>query len=185
MEWIQEVWQSFNDGVAAAGNFSVFVLLSALIFFLFLAAIAGCVVPVLPGPALAFLAVVIWKLTLGSALISWIAVAICLFLAIIATLLDYWLPVKYTPTRAGALGAFIGVFAGLIVGIVFPLFAIPAIFLGPLLFAFMFEYNSNKDFQKAWKSGKGAFVGTVLGIFAKILMILMMIGVVLVDVILV
>lgn len=160
---------------------AAFVLVAALALLMFLTAIAGSVVPILPGPLLAFLAVLLLKLTIASDALSWACVLVCLLITAASFALDYVLPVKYTPTRAGSWGAFAGVFAGLVVGMLFPPLAVPAIFLAPLLLAFAFEYRSNASFKKAWQSGKGAFFGTLMSVFARVAAIFLMVLALLAD----
>ena len=166
MEKLQSFWLGIGEVSAHAASLTFTALLFLLLLFMLLVAVAGSVIPVLPGPIFAFFAVLVLKFVTDG--ISWIGVLICLALTIASAVLDYILPVKFTPTRAGAWGAFLGVFAGLIAGALFPPIAIFAVFLGPLLCAFVFEYNSNASFKSAWQSGMGAFVGTLAGVFARL-----------------
>jgi Uncharacterized protein conserved in bacteria len=173
MEETQSFWQSLGEISAYAGGVTLAALFFLLLLFMLLVAVAGSVIPVLPGPVFAFFAALILKFSTDK--ISWISVLLCLAITIASAVLDYVLPMKFTPTRAGAWGAFLGVFAGLIAGALFPPIAIFAVFLGPLLCAFAFEYNSNLSFKSAWKSGMGAFVGTMAGVFARLFAIFLMI----------
>lgn len=183
MEFIESIWRSIYESMPATFGFLYFMLIAFVLVLFFLISVAGCIIPVLPGPIIAFLAVLILRLTIASNLLSWTSVIICLALALITQVFDYWLPVKYTPTRAGAIGAFVGAFAGFFVSIIFPPLVLFAIFLGPMLCAFAFEYSSNANFKRAWQSGKGAFLGTIISVFAKIFVIFAMIVLVLTDII--
>lgn len=180
---MSETWNNLYEASAAAGSMTLFMLLSALVLLMFLVAMAGSVIPILPGPIFAFFGVLILKLTIAAVALSWTGVLICLALAVLSMLLDYVLPVKYSPTRAGAWGAFVGVFFGLAVGMLFPPLAIFGVFLGPLVCAYLFEYYSNRDFRKAWKTGKGAFWGTLLSVIARIAVIMLMVAVVVIDIV--
>ncbi len=176
MDWIESIWRGIYDSSGAVYSFSVYMLVFLSLVALFLVSIVGCVIPVIPGPSLAFLGVVAWKFTIAPG-ISYACLAICLALAAFAQVLDWWLPIKYTPTKRGAWGAFVGVMAGAVLAMVFPPFAVFAIFLSPLAFAFAFEYHGNADFVRAWESGKGAFVGTFMTVVAKAFIIFMMIAI--------
>lgn len=182
MDWLHQLWQSLYEGSSAIGGYAWFIGITLALVVIFLVSIAGCLLPVVPGPALAFCGVVLWKFTIGANVISWWSVVICLFLTLLAQLVDYILPMKYAPTKSGTWGALVGVLAGLVLAVLFPPFALFAIFLSPLVFAFGFEYASNKDIQKAWKTGKGAFLGTILTVVAKAFIIFIMIAVVLTDI---
>ncbi|MBO6102658.1 MAG: DUF456 domain-containing protein [Opitutales bacterium] len=175
MQSLQNIWQSIYENSGCVYDYGVFVALSIVVAAMFLAAFAGCVIPVVPGPALAFCGVLLWKFALANDKISWICVLICLALTVIAQLLDWWLPVKYTPTKRGAWGAFLGVLAGVFLAAAFPPAAIFAIFFSPFVFAFALEYSdAESDFRKALKTGTGAFVGTILGAAAKAAIVLIM-----------
>lgn len=168
---------SLNEFLNAAGFVGTglgiaFAMLAVLL--LMLLAVAGCVLPIIPGPILAFCAIVLWKFSLSDNRISYIVLGICLLLTVFAQFLDWWLPIKYTPSKSGAWGAFVGVFVGAIISIVFPPIALFAIFLSPLAFAFAFDFLAGGTFDKALKTGAGAFLGTIIAVFAKLAVIFAM-----------
>ena len=82
--------------------------------------------------------------------------------------------IKYTPTKSGAWGAFVGVLVGALAAILFPPIALFAIFFAPLIFAFAFDLLSGGEFEKALHTGFGAFLGTLIAVFAKLFIIFLM-----------
>ncbi len=87
---------------------------------LLLAGFVGCVLPVLPGPPLSFLALLMLQITrwgdFSSSFLWFSALA-----AIVVTILDYVVPVwgttRFGGTRAGIWGASIGLVVGLFFGL--------------------------------------------------------------------
>lgn len=178
---MEEFLNELASGAGAVGGGLAVALILILVLFLFLFAAAGCIVPVIPGPILAFLGIAICKFALAGDKISYAALGVCLFLTIFAQILDWWLPIKYTPTKSGAWGAFVGVLIGAIISILFPPMALAAIFLSPLVFAFAFDFLSGGEFEKALRTGVGAFIGTAIAVFAKLFIIFLMFVIACVD----
>lgn len=132
--------------------------------------IIGSVAPVLPGPALAFLALPLLQLLGkpafdGRTLLLWGSVAAAV------TVLDYIIPVigtkKFGGTRYGTRGSIAGLLLGLFLG---P----PGIILGPFIGAVAGEMIGGKDIHFALKSGLGAFLGFVAGTLMKLIFALLM-----------
>jgi uncharacterized protein YqgC (DUF456 family) len=127
----------------------------------------GCFVPVLPGPPIAFAAVLLIKLSGMRDSISWTWICIFAVLTLLVTLLDYLVPSlgakKFGGTAAGAWGAAIGVIAGL--------FFMPlGIILCPFLGAFIAELIAGTPYKKSFKSAFGTFAGFMLGTGLKLIL---------------
>ena len=128
--------------------------------------IIGSVIPILPGPALAFFGLLCSSWTDYSSLSSrtlWIWGIITL----IVSILDFFLPGYFSKlmggTRAGITGATIGVFAGLFFGPV-------GVILGPLIGAFLGELiNNRENLDKAVTVGFGSLVSFLAGSGLKII----------------
>ena len=180
MECLRDILLSICENKDAVWSFGEFAAISSVLLIIFAVSFLGCILPMLPGVFLAFCGILIWKLTIGFYSISWLSVFICAALALFAQVLDFWLPIKYTPTRQGARGALFGVVFGIVLSFAFPPLALLAIFFSPPLFAFVFE-RAWGDSKMAWRSGKGAFWGTLLGVFAKSAIIFVMILIALLD----
>ena len=112
------------------------ITLSLLAFALSILGIIGCIVPALPGVVLSYAGLLCAYFTSysqmsASALWLWLGVTVAVSVA------DYFLPAwmtrRFGGSRAGAIGATVGVFAG------FFLFPPVGIFLGPFLGAVLGE----------------------------------------------
>lgn len=125
----------------------------------------GCIVPVLPGVLLTYAGYVClyfvdgvemsmaWLITFG-------------VLTLILTILDYLLPAYLTKrsggTKAGEIGATIGVIVGLFFGPI-------GIIGGPFIGAFVGELlHNNKDTDRALRSGISSFLSFIVGTLSKL-----------------
>ena len=160
------MWQTIHSsalwggvGIAAAWLVTASLLISGMI---------GCVLPVLPGHLILFLAAVAHRLMLGaegSGLHWWSFVILGLLMAISQTLemLSGAAGAKwFGGSRWGALGALLGTLVGL--------FFMPyGLLLGPLVGAFIGEIGvARKRTRPAMISGVGSVVGTLAGMGIKI-----------------
>lgn len=132
--------------------------------------ILGCLLPLLPGPPLAFAALLIQQLRTDAPFTSkflWIWAGI----TIVVTALDYIIPVygtrKYGGSKYGIWGCAIGLIAGIWMG---PL----GIIIGPFVGAFIGEMISKNDSENALKAAWGSFVGFLFGTLLKLIACLIM-----------
>ena len=126
-------------------------------------AIVGCILPVLPGPPLAYVGLLLVHVTdkvdfSPAQLVCW------LLLVIVLQVLDYLTPMlgsKYTGgTEYGNRGS--------IAGTVLGLFFMPwGIIVGPFIGAVLGELLGGRDLPKAMKAGLGTFFGVVFGVLLK------------------
>jgi hypothetical protein len=132
---------------------------------LLLAGIAGCIVPFLPGPPLAYASLILLQLTSekpfdAKFLIIWALITTIVLLA------DYYIPVwgtkKFGGTKGGVWGATIGLIAGMFL---FPPFGI---IIGPFIGAFIGEIINYQNMDKAFRSAIGSFIGFVAGTIMKL-----------------
>lgn len=127
--------------------------------------VIGCFVPVLPGPPLAYISLLL--LQLGSDKpFSMNFMLVTAGIVVIVTLLDYIVPAlgtkKWGGSRYGILGAFIGIVMGLFI---FPPFGF---LIFPLFGAMAGEILNGSDTNKAFKSAFGTLIGLVLGTIMKL-----------------
>lgn len=137
---------------------------------LMLAGIAGCILPLVPGPPLCFLALLIQQLNAEPPfttkfLLIWGAVTIAV------TILDYVIPLfgtkKFGGSKFGIWGCTIGLFVGLWMG--------PwGIIIGPFVGAFIGEIIANNDSSTALRSAFGSFLGFLLGTLLKLVVCFIM-----------
>ena len=123
----------------------------------------GCILPFLPGPAVAYLGLVLLHFTdkvqyTTTQLIVW------LLIVLVVQVLDYFTPMlgsKYSGgSRWGNWGCIIGTLIGL-------LFLPWGVIFGPFLGAVIGELLGNKEFSQALRSGVGSLIGFLLGTFLK------------------
>jgi uncharacterized protein YqgC (DUF456 family) len=139
----------------------ILVVLGSIIMIL---GIIGCLVPVLPGPPLSFIGLLLLHFTRFGQFTAWTLI-IFAAMAVLVTILDYLVPVwgtrKFGGSKYGTRGAAIGLVVGFFLG---PL----GIILGPLLGAFVGEMIFKDNFNYALKAGFGSLIGFLTGIGLKL-----------------
>jgi len=135
-------------------------------FLLLVVGIVGCVVPVLPGPILCFLALILLSLIRGWQTFSVAALVVLGALTILVTVLDNVLPVltarRWGAGKAGIWGSVVGMLLGMF--LLPPFGAIIGTFAGAVLGELLF---GRKD-ADALRAGWGVFAGTMLSLAAKL-----------------
>ncbi|HYG20665.1 MAG TPA: DUF456 domain-containing protein [Ohtaekwangia sp.] len=131
---------------------------------LMLLGLAGCVLPLLPGPPLCFIALLIQQLKTDppfTASFLWIWAGV----ALVVTVLDYVVPLygakKFGGTKYGLWGCAIGLVVGLFAG---PL----GIIAGPFIGAFIGELMANSNSEQALRAALGSFAGFLFGTLIKL-----------------
>lgn len=140
------------------------IALVVLGFICMVAGILGSFLPIIPGPSLSWIGLLLLFFTKAVPANYWI-IGITLAITIIITILDYVIPAKGTKKFGGSTYGVWGTNLGLIIGLFFP----PLGFLiGPFVGAFIGEllYNS-KDHQRAFKAATGSFIGFLASTFVK------------------
>jgi len=124
----------------------------------------GCILPVMPGPPLSYIALLLIQFTRFSDF-SVEFLLITAAVTIIVTVVDFVLPVwgtrKWGGSRAGTVGAILGLLVGLF-------FAPVGIILGPFAGAVVCELIAGRETNAALRSGFGSFVGFILGAVLKL-----------------
>lgn len=139
-------------------------LLYALSAICMLAGLAGCILPMLPGPPLAWLGMLLLHFT--DRVDFSVTELVVSALVVIATLvLDYFTPMigakKFGGGKYGNRGCVIGTIVGM--------FFLPlGLILGPFLGAVIGELIAGKPFRTALKAGFGSFVGFLFGTLIKL-----------------
>ena len=124
----------------------------------------GCILPVMPGPPMSYIALLLLQAT-RFADFSGKFLLITAAITIVVTIIDFILPVwgtrKWGGSRAGTVGAILG----LIVGLFFPPVGI---IVGPFAGAVVCELIAGSNKDAALKSGFGSFVGFITGAVMKV-----------------
>ncbi len=125
---------------------------------LILVGLIGCVAPVLPGPVLGYIGIIVLHFT-EKVDFSTVELVILGIATLLTILLDYFLPAWLTKQFGGSKFGVIGSILGLIVGLFFPPVGI---IIGPFIGAVAGELYKTKDTRLALKSGIGSFIGFIL-----------------------
>lgn len=139
------------------------ILLITLGILCLVGGLLGCILPMLPGPPLAYGGLLLLHFTeqvqFGTAqLLVWLAIVAAV------QVLDYFVPLlgaRYSgSTRWGTRGCLAGTLIGL--------FFLPwGIILGPFIGAFVGELLGGRETRQALKSGLGSLLGFLLGTVLK------------------
>lgn len=138
----------------------VFIIVGILCLF---TGLMGCLLPMLPGPPLAYLGIVLLHFTervefTTPQLIWW------LVLVVLTQILDYIVPLMGSKYSGSSRWGTRGCLAGTLIG----LFFLPwGIILGPFLGAFIGELLGGSNHAQALKSGIGALMGFLAGTVLK------------------
>jgi uncharacterized protein YqgC (DUF456 family) len=142
------------------------ILLTTLGAICILVGIIGSFIPVIPGPPLSWLGLLLLYNTEEVPLDLWFIVVTGV-IALLATLLDYYLPVvgtkKYGGSKRGVWGAIIGLF----VAVFFPILGPFGILIWPFLGAFLGELSQQKSQKNALRAAWGSFLGFLAGTLIK------------------
>ncbi len=154
----------------------VLIVLGAV---LMLVGLIGCIVPIIPGPPVSWVGILVLHFTKSvqfstEFLIAWLVVAI------LVTIIDNVVPVIGTKKMGGTKWGVRGSAIGLIIGL---FFAPLGIFIGPFLGALAGELlyfqtkkgkektikmTSNEKNKQAFKSALGSFAGLLFGVVFKL-----------------
>jgi len=133
---------------------------------LVLAGIAGCIFPVLPGPPISYVSLILISLAYGWRAFSPGFLVLMGIITAVVTLLDFILPVylprRYGASRYGVWGSVVGMIAGLVF---FPPFGM---LIGTFLGAVAGELAFNKDKKVTLRAALGVFMGTLTATLLKL-----------------
>ena len=139
-------------------------LLLALAIVLMIIGIIGCLVPVLPGPPLSFIGLLILHFTeFAEFRINLLIIlgVIAVFVAVFDYVVPIWGTKKFGGTKYGIRGATVGLLIGLF-------FGPPGIIIGPFIGAVVGELIYKDDFRYAMRAGLGSLIGFMAGIGLKL-----------------
>ncbi len=140
----------------------IFLIVLGLI--LTLSGIIGCFLPIVPGPPLSFLGLLMIHFT--SSIDCPYSIMLMGSLTVTVTILDYIVPVwgtkKFGGSKNGIRGATAGIIAGMFLG---PL----GILFGPFVGAVIGEMIGGRHGNEAFRAGIGSFAGFLLGTGLKLM----------------
>ena len=127
--------------------------------------ICGCVIPLIPGPPIAFVALLVAKALGDHILPSRVTLLLAATITIVVTVLDYVVPAigarRFNCSRLGTIGCVVGTIVGL--------FFLPfGVIVGPFFGALIGESVSGKNLGQASLGAIGALVGFLFGVIIKL-----------------
>ena len=138
-----------------------------------LAGTVGLVLPVLPGPVILFVGLVLGAWAEGFTHVGWRPLSLLAAMMVGALVIDQLAGAfgvrRVGASRAAAVGALIGAVLGILGGL-------PGILLGPFIGAFLGELYAKNKLGSAGRAGLGAWMGFFLGTVAKVAIGVTMIG---------
>jgi hypothetical protein len=152
------------------------ILLLVLGLFLMLIGILGSFLPVLPGPPVSWVGLLLLYLTKAIP-DDWTLLVITLAIAIIVVALDYIIPAVGTKKFGGSRPGMIGTIIGLLVALFFPILGIFGIIIWPFVGALVGEIINKADSKTALKAAFGSFIGFLTGTFLKFMVAMIYLGI--------
>ena len=133
---------------------------------LLITGIFGCILPVIPGPPLNYVGLLLLHFTSKYQFSTKFLIVWAIITAVVYAL-DYVIPAWGTKRFGGSKAGVLGSITGLVLGLFF--FPPLGIIAGPFLGAIAGELLSGKDSGTALKSGFGSFLGFLLGTLLKLI----------------
>jgi len=147
-----------------------------LIGFLFMImGILGSFLPVLPGPPISWIGLLLLYLT-KAVPDNWWILGITLVIALVVLALDYIIPVMGTKKFGGTKAGMIGTTVGLLVALFFPILGLFGIIIWPFVGALVGELLNKADKKTATKAAFGSFLGFLTGTFLKFMVTIVYLG---------
>ena len=142
------------------------ILLIVLGALFIISGVLGCVLPIIPGPPLSYIGLLLLHFTeryqfSSKFLIIWAIITVVVYA------LDYLIPAWGTKKFGGSKRGVWGSIIGLVIGMFF--FPPFGIIVGPFVGAVVGELTVGKDSGTALKSGFGSFMGFLAGTLLKLI----------------
>ena len=145
----------------------IYYLEVLLVFLVIILGIIGCFVPVIPGPPIAYIGLLIFHFFTSCEIETYL-LWILGIIVVVVTVSDYWLQIYGVKKFGGTQKAVNGSIIGLILGIFLPIGPIGLI-IGPFLGAFIgSQMEKDAGLGKSLKIALGALTGFILGTLLKL-----------------
>lgn len=150
------------------------LLILLLAFICLFTGIIGSILPVLPGPGLSWIGLLLLYLCPAIPM-NWTTLIITFALMLLITILDYVIPSYGAKKYGGSKWGVIGTTVGLIIGLIAP---IPlGVIIGPFVGAFVGELIGKATPNKALKAAWGSFMGFLASTFIQFLLSIIYLGI--------
>lgn len=144
-------------------------------FIFMIVGILGSFLPVLPGPPISWIGLLLLYLTKAIPNNWWI-LGVTLAVALVVFALDYIIPAMGTKKFGGTKAGMIGTTIGLLVAIFFPILGPLGIIIWPFIGALVGELLNKADKKTATKAAFGSFLGFLTGTFLKFMVSIVFLG---------
>jgi uncharacterized protein YqgC (DUF456 family) len=151
------------------------IVLFLLGFIFVLTGILGSFLPVLPGPPVSWIGLLLLIMT-KAVPNDWWFLGITFVVAAIVFALDYIIPAMGTKKFGGSKSGMAGTVVGLLVAIIFPVMGVFGIIIWPFVGALIGELLNKADNKKALKAAFGSFIGFLTGTFLKFVVTIVYLG---------
>ncbi len=142
----------------------IFLAVAAIV--LSIAGLAGCIIPMLPGPPISYVAMLLAACMTGSSLTG-VSLVTFLLVTVAVTAADYFLPAwlarRFGGSRAGVTGATVGMIAGFF--ILPPVGIVLCPFIGAVIGELLVDRENT---ARAIRVGFGAFLSFIVGTGIKL-----------------
>ena len=140
------------------------VVIISIVSCLLLLGVIGSIIPILPGPILSFVALLVVHF-FSEHTFSILFLFICAFITLLVFFSDYFLQYWGIKNFGGGKRAVYGTFLGIFIGLFIPPIGI---FIGPFLGAFIGSIMDNKSDGQALKIALGSLIGFLFGSLIKL-----------------
>lgn len=144
-------------------------------FIFMIIGILGSFLPVLPGPPISWIGLLLLYLT-NAVPNNWWILGVTLTVALVVFALDYIIPAMGTKKFGGTKAGMIGTTIGLMVAIFFPILGPLGIIIWPFVGALVGELLNKADKKTATKAAFGSFLGFLTGTFLKFMVTIVFLG---------
>lgn len=151
------------------------IALLILGLILMILGILGSFLPVLPGPPLSWIGLLLLYLTKAIP-DDWVFLGITLVVTALAFALDYIIPVLGTKKFGGSKWGMIGTTVGLLIAFIFPVLGFFGIIIWPFVGALVGELINKADQKTALKAAFGSFLGFLTGTLLKFMVTVIFLG---------
>lgn len=131
-------------------------------------------VPVLPGPPLIWLGMLVYGFATDFARVTWPFLLIMLALGLLGaaadTIAGFWAARRYGASKAGGWGSIAGGAAGVWMG------GFAGMLLGPVIVTILVELSQGRSWAESWRAGVGALKGLAWATAARAVVGLVMLA---------
>ena len=139
------------------------------------AGLAGCVMPVLPGPPLAWLGALYYGWQTGWAKISPLILGLLLIIALVGATADWWMGALGAKKGGASAWSQVAALFGGLIGLI--VFSLPGMLIGSVAAIVAVEWHRLREWKGVMHAGGGYVIGFLLAMVVEVICTLFIIGV--------